>query len=233
MRRLVSLWQHSVSLLFPAVCVGCKAFLKNSVHPGVCTVCDAGWEDNNGTRCEVCDIPVHAVKRCVECVQKNPAFDSLRAPWLYGGTLAHMVQACKFGPHEGHAQVLGRRLAHRVLKNPAWGSCTVQPVPLSRLSRYERGFNQSAVMALEITRVWGVPVLRTLTRVRETGRQSLLNKEQRQTNMQGAFVSKPISGTVVLVDDVVTTGSTVHEAAQALKQAGAQGVHVLALARVE
>lgn len=105
-------------------------------------------------------------------------------------------------------------------------------MPLGRRRRRERGYNQSAVLAQVVGREHGVPVRHALTRRRDTRPQSSLGLGERGVNVAGAFASRlAVGGLCVLVDDVVTSGETVREAAAALLAAGAREVRVLALAR--
>lgn len=112
------------------------------------------------------------------------------------------------------------------------------PVPLHRLRYRERGFNQAAVIAQKLSTRVGVPVdLKILKRVRYTQPQAKMDKAQRAVNVKDAFWVKPSAGflgsSVLLVDDVFTTGSTLNEAARVLKEAGAGEILTVTLARVE
>ncbi|MCX2727712.1 phosphoribosyltransferase family protein [Thermomicrobium sp. 4228-Ro] len=111
-------------------------------------------------------------------------------------------------------------------------SCVV-PVPLHRTRLQERGFNQSALIARAIARTLALPMREELVRVKSTLSQVGLTQADRIRNVSNAFrwIGSPLQGTVLLVDDVVTTGATISAAAEALESAGAQSVVVLALAR--
>lgn len=123
----------------------------------------------------------------------------------------------------------GRRLL------PPRGYDLIVPVPLHRDRLRERGYNQSALLARQIGRFWNVPVdCADLKKVRSTPPQVTLARKERALNVCGAFSweGKPIKGQqVLLVDDVMTSGSTINECARVLKQAGAVLVDALALAR--
>jgi len=110
------------------------------------------------------------------------------------------------------------------------------PVPLHPRRRRERGYNQSELLAKELAKAWNIPLnAKALRRARDTAQQALLSAEERHSNVQGAFTISPPdffkSKNVLLIDDVLTTGSTVNACAEALKAAGAVRVLVLALAR--
>lgn len=111
------------------------------------------------------------------------------------------------------------------------------PVPLSKERRKERGFNQSEWIAGAFSRKSGIPVKPTaLQKVRNTRTQVGLNREEREMNLRGAFMAEPLliqEKKVLLVDDVMTTGSTFNECAFALKQHGASKVYCLSVATTD
>jgi len=112
----------------------------------------------------------------------------------------------------------------------------IVPVPLYSIRERERGFNQAWLLVRALSREWGIPAARkALTRVRATETQTHLDRQERMANLHGAFVaSNPgviFGKQVLLVDDVLTTGSTANECARVLRKAGATSVLVLTLAR--
>jgi ComF family protein len=115
------------------------------------------------------------------------------------------------------------------------GFDAVVPMPLHWRRRWQRGFNQSELLAREIARKWGVPVSALVRRKRATAPQAGLTSAQRRKNVEGAFqVGKGtrLKGMrLLLIDDVLTTGATASACARALKRAGAAQVTFLALAR--
>ncbi len=111
-------------------------------------------------------------------------------------------------------------------------TCVV-PIPLHPLRWRERGFNQSALLAKAVAGQLDIPIHDRLERIRDTASQVGRTRSQRWTNVAGAFVwsGSPLQGTVLLIDDTITTGATVAAATTALVQAGASAVVVLAFAR--
>jgi ComF family protein len=113
----------------------------------------------------------------------------------------------------------------------------VVPVPLHAWRRYRRGYNQSELLARELARLIDVPMMNALTRVRHTTPQVELRKKQRRDNVRGAFAlheevaRRGEKGSVLLIDDVCTTGATLGECARVLKSAGFAPVYALTLAR--
>jgi ComF family protein len=112
----------------------------------------------------------------------------------------------------------------------------IVPVPLHHVSLRERGFNQAHLLSLAVSKRFGVPVRRScLAKIRHTRPQSGLNRQERLTNLKGAFKVKDpgaVKGkNILIVDDVYTTGATVSKAAGALKEAGASKIEVAVLAK--
>ena len=158
----------------------------------------------------------------------------MQAAGLFGGPLADAVHALKYGDRPALARPLGRWLAARV-SLPA--GAVVVAVPLGRRRRLTRGYDQASRLAEHLARASGVPrLVGALRRVRETPPQVGRSRAARAANVAGAFAADPLrvaGKELVLVDDVVTTGSTAEAAARALLAAGARRVTVVALARAE
>lgn len=155
------------------------------------------------------------------------------APFLYGGPLAEAISAIKFRSREDLAHALGRLLLTRApIRDACQAADLIVPIPLSAARQRERGFNQSAILARELSRFSKKPVVHALRRIRNTSPQSDLPLSQRRGNVEHAFTArKKVTGHCLLVDDVVTSGETVRQAAAALLDAGAPSVVVAALAR--
>jgi ComF family protein len=161
------------------------------------------------------------------------AFERCLAPFTYRAPLDHLLLGLKFNGRLAPARVLGELMAQ-------WLAAVVDippdhliPVPLHAARLRERGFNQAVELARPIARQFGLPLnLDGVRRVVATSPQSDLSRKARLKNIKGAFeVSRPLSGQVVIVDDVMTTGSTAHELAQTLLAAGAEQVEVWVCAR--
>jgi ComF family protein len=231
-----------LDLLFPPFCPVCRARLGDERRDPLCGGCWAGLERITGPVCRVCGLPLDAPaepeprgRTCGACRLSPPAFSYARAAARYGDTVRQAVHAFKFGRRRALAGPLGDLLAGVPLAAP--GPDLVIPVPLHPARERERGFNQAALLATRLGRAAGVPVDGSvLRRVRPTAAQADLPARDRQHNVRGAFaVRRPerVSGRhVLLVDDVLTTGSTAGSCAAALLDAGAAAVGVLTVARV-
>ncbi len=217
--------------LLPPRCIACDAALPARRPIGVCKSCEELLTRNDGERCGICDLPGHAMT-CPACRREAPPFTRLWAPFLYGGELAKLVAAAKFSFREDVAVALGHLLAVALADVDLGDATAVVPVPLGRQRRRRRGFNQSTVLAGVLARQRHLPVLHALSRRRETRPQSDLPLAKRRDNVEQAFVARrQCAGQLLLVDDVVTSGETVRQAASALLDAGAAQVRVVALAR--
>ena len=169
---------------------------------------------------------------CPRCRRAGGALDRARAVGAYDGTLRSIIHAIKYDARRSLARPLGTLMRERgadVLENAA---CAV-PVPLHPTRRCMRGFNQAA----DLARYLGIPVVAALRRVEATRPQTGLPAAQRHRNMRGAFAvtraGRTLSGaTVVLVDDVSTTGATLEACARVLKESGVAEVRALTAARV-
>lgn len=205
----------------------------------ICQPCRTRYFGQMVTRCQqcalACDEPV-----CAQCRQTEPAYDATIVAADYVPPVDLLVLGLKFGHRLAHAALFGELLRDALLHAPAMPSLPtlLLPVPLGRARLVERGFNQALEIAKPLSRSLGVPLQpHTLMRTRETGAQSGLALADRARNMQAAFAldlahGADVSGQHIgLVDDVMTTGNTLNEAAALLKRYGAARVTNLVLAR--
>ncbi|HHV78773.1 MAG TPA: ComF family protein [Firmicutes bacterium] len=176
---------------------------------------------------------------CIDCTAHRP-FDMARAAGCYEYPLKEVIYRFKFAGDVSLSAPLGMLMSWRLLELIA-ASCSypdvIVPVPLHPSRLKHRGFNQAECLALAVSREWGgIPVLKVLRRHRPTQAQKQLGRDERLCNLAGAFsVVKPRlfwGRNVLLVDDVITTGTTVEACAEVLKKAGAARVDVLAAAAV-
>jgi len=226
-----------------ARCPACGALLEPRVQADtVCPVCAAALAPRGGGYCPLCgemtDDPDGPIALCTACRTKGRPWDGLAFHGRYEGVLRELVLQFKFSSRLGQGRLLGQLLVAtcRRLAFPDGGAPDMLlPVPLHPRRLAWRGFNQSLELARIVGRTLQFPV-RTdgIFRIRYTTPQSRLPGPRRLENIQGAFRADPavVGGrTVVLVDDVMTTGATMETAALALRQAGACQVDVLVVAR--
>ena len=223
---------HGLAGRVPSQCAVCHAWPSQRV----CDACVARFAQP-AVRCQRCALRVpDGVAVCGACLQHPPAFDACLAAVDYAYPWAGALADFKFRADPGWARTLAT-----LLRSTPWVESAIDaadrvlPVPLSAERLRERGFNQSALLARQLA---GAKAdARTLLRLHATEAQSGLPRAQRLRNLRGAFAVEPAHAAalrgqrVVLIDDVMTTGATVHAATQALREAGANHITVLVLAR--
>ena len=223
------------NLLYPSTCLLCDRPV--SAELALCPGCRSELPHNHKP-CHRCakplpvDAPIGAL--CGECQRKPPPFDRCVVPFTYRSPLPELINGLKFRGRLSYSRLLAGLLLpaiEQVLQKPPE---LIIPVPLHPGRLRERGYNQALELARPLSRHLGIPLeLRHCRRTRATPPQSGLKQTQRRRNIRGAFEISPNIGAdhVALVDDVVTTGSTVAEFARQLHRRGVQRVEVWALAR--
>lgn len=227
-------------LVYPPACVVCHA-PATSDSPNLCAACRAALTTDARPRCPRCagNIGpfVDCADGCPHCRGDFFHFEQVFRLGYYDGLLQAVVLAMKHARGEMLAEVVGRLYAeHLELGLRGIGADVVVPVPLHWRRRLGRGYNQSAALARALAERLGVPCRPGwLRRVRHTPHQTGLSRTERRANVRAAFRTtgwaRVRGRTVLLVDDVLTTGTTASEAAHALRVAGALRVVVVVLAR--
>ncbi len=228
-------WPQSIqSLIYPPRCLLCCA-------PGetrdLCPACLADLPYNlHHCRCCALSLPVDTPKTalCGECQKSPPLFDRCHAPFIYGHPVNHMISGLKFRDKLLYGRLLADLLGESIAQQPMERPELLIPVPLHRERLRSRGYNQAVELGRPLARRFSIPLdLHSCRRIKATPPQSDLAQKERRKNLRNAFsVNHKIQARhVVLVDDVVTTGSTVSELAKTLKRAGVERVDVWALAR--
>lgn len=222
-------------LLWPRRCVLCLAFTQDS---DLCIECNQDLVLNHEC-CARCAAPLGEGSEhdlvCGACIKKVPHFDSSFIPFRYAYPLDRMIQRLKYARELSIGRVLANSFGERLLamRSTAWPQAIV-PVPLGRSRYLSRGYNQAIELAQQMRPRINIP-LRTdwVVRELETTEQATLAREERQTNVRGAFAMSraPDCDHVAILDDVVTTGSTVNEVAKVLRKAGVARIDVWAIAR--
>jgi ComF family protein len=241
LRRAVDKGRALAHALFPPVCLLCRGrgqVLDGSERVDLCRSCEIElpW---NATACRVCALPLAASEAagdaCATCIQRPPPYSASTAPLRYAYPLDHLVHGLKFRRELACGRMLGQLLAHYIVANRREPlPQMIIPVPLAPRRFRERGFNQACELGLPLARILRVPMRADVAiRQRETLEQLPLDRKQRRRNVRDAFAAPaPLpAGHVAILDDVVTTGSTVTELARVLAGAGAERIEVWAIAR--
>ena len=225
---------QGISKRIPSQCAVCHAWPSQPV----CEDCAAVFAQPS-PRCVTCALPVSAgVQQCGACLTTPPPLDACLAAVPYAFPWSDLVADFKFRQHPGWARTFAQLLRAAPWVEPALDAADLLiPMSLSRQRMRERGYNQSLVLAkaLDASKTaHGV-----LLRLTDTPPQRTLPRNERLRAVTHAYAADPlqvhrISGRrLVLLDDVMTTGATIHAAASALRRAGASHITALVLARTD
>lgn len=231
---------RALHLLFPQTCVHCREDLPPLHEDPVCRACFRKLERIPALSCRSCGVPLlGGGAHCAPC--RDRAADPqglklLRAPFLYNNTMKSIVHAMKYLGRKSVAAGAGRWMADYLKSSMELPPPEILvPVPLHRRRHWDRGYNQAFLLARTIADQASVQALEALERTRPTRPQFDLHVQERLANVQGAFVLRngfTVRGrSVLLVDDVATTGATLKECAGVLRREGAADVNALVLAR--
>jgi competence protein ComFC len=212
-----------INLIYPPYCGACKKTLSASNQTGVCGAC------------------IRQIKRHPkpDCRAAGPSFTGARSACLYEGVLKELVHLFKYKNKRSLAALFAQYMLAFVKDEPSFieGIELVTFVPLHRMRRRERDFNQSEALGRRIAAELGLPAADCLEKIRHTANQNELSRRVRLDNLKDAFRAlgrqAPLfrGRTILLVDDVMTTGATLDECSRTLLEAGAREVRCLTLAR--
>ena len=237
LRRRIGFWLRNDAsrLLWPGRCLACGEDTGEAID--LCPDCLDGlpWL---GPACVRCALPLPApqppgIDACGACLATQPPLDRVHAACLYAAPVDRLLPRFKFHRDLAAGRLLAQLMTERCAALARPGALV--PVPLHRARLRQRGYDQALELARPLARALRVPLRpELLQRVRATAPQSELDRPARSRNLRGAFQAAPGPGLpshVVLVDDVMTTGATLHAAARALRRAGVQRVEAWVCAR--
>lgn len=198
-----------------------------------CADCQQRVRILNGTLCEICGLPQEKPGTCNTCLAERPRFHALRAWAIFEEPVQSALHKLKYRRDMSMGDALANHMAPFV-DSLGWSVDLVIPIPLSKTRMKERGYNQVAMIAKPLAMALGIKYAPgELARQKTTRTQVGLTRMERRENVHGAF--KAGDGvkrkTVLMVDDVSTTGSTLSSAAEALYASGAERVYALTVAR--
>ena len=232
--------QGAVRLIYPGQCVSCDERVEG--RHGICGPCWRNTPFIEGAVCGECGAPLiggaaHEVADCDDCLATPRPWDAGRAAIVYRGNGRKLVLSFKHGDREDMAEPLARWMVQRggALFEPG---AIVVPIPLHWMRLVRRRYNQAALLSRWIAKQSGLTHAPDgLRRVRRTASLDRMSPEARAKTLENAFAIHPgwqagfQGATVVLVDDVMTSGATLAEATQMLRRGGAKSVRTLTLAR--
>ena len=205
------------NLIYPRRCVFCGEFLDKNSNEDICAECEEKlpWTKN-------------------KCKSKGEFFSECLSPLYYDGKAGEALRRFKFMGKTSYARRMGKLIADCVAENGKGGYEAVTWVPVSFRRMRKRGYCQAKLLAKEVSKALNVRCVRMLRKRRHTPPQSTLSGlAARKANISGAFSAVNKSGiagsSVLLIDDVITTGATLSEAARILRMGGAAAVYGAAL----
>jgi ComF family protein len=220
--RVCGLPLHEISRI--PVCTDCLRQPTAIAAEFYCVDCKTPFQNS---------FPLDEQGRCSLCRLGLTGFDTVYVFGSYENTLRELIHLFKYSEIRPLARPLGAFIARAIPREHRFD--LIIPMPLHWKKRWSRGYNQSELLAKEVSRRWGVPVKKIVRRIKPTAPQAGLTHSKRRLNVRGAFATGAnLKGLrVLLIDDVLTTGATAGACASVLKRAGASHVAVAAVARTD
>lgn len=199
-----------------------------------CEKCERELPFNDGYICAHCGRKtIAATAFCSTCAEKMTAIDRARSVFVYEKSIPKLIMGLKYFNQRYLVTYFGEKLANLYLQN-YFGADFIGYIPMTDKALSKRGYNQSRLLAEEVSKITSVPLYDGIEKVKETKRQAKLNRQERLKNLEGAFRvferAKIKDKEIVLIDDVSTTGATAQAIADKLKRAGAKRVYLITVA---
>jgi len=237
--RKFELLEAAVSLLYPPVCTTCGRSIRAGQY--LCDQCESKAVRIVAPFCQKCSEPFEGsitdTFTCANCAHRAIYFEAAVAAYRGRDIVRQIIHEFKYG-RQIHLRHLVARWLHAALDDERLCGLrfdVIVPVPLHPARQRERGFNQACLLAELLSAQTSIPAKPLLERTRYTTTQTALDRSERMENLHNAFrlrKNADVRGLrVLLVDDVLTTGSTLNECARVLKHAGAFSVHATTAAR--
>jgi len=227
---LKQLQNEVIKFVFPGVCIGC-----GKLGDFICIDCARKLPRLIPPVCQRCGKPEPSALYCPECWKKQSGIDGIRSVFIFEGVIRTAVHELKYYNLRSISGLLGEYMAGYYSQNKLAGDYLV-PVPLHAKRFRERGYNQSELLAQQLSLLTGVPVLdNAVTRVIDNKPQARTSSiEERRRNVENIFEcgNRSVDGKeVVIIDDVCTSGATLEACAKTLIKAGAKRTYGFTLAR--
>ncbi|MBR3943037.1 MAG: ComF family protein [Clostridia bacterium] len=225
------------NLFSPPKCILCEKVLPLNQHlPNICSKCISKLPLLPTRTCARCGKPLdiaHDKPFCPFCLKQHPGLSAVVSPFLYKTEMRESILRFKFRNHPGYSKSYAHYMAERLQAYKLTHFDAIVPVPISKKRFKERGYNQSYLLAKELSELLNIPVENLLIKTIDTPRQSTLSKKERAEMPKKAFAfagSTVLPHTVLLIDDIFTTGATVSACSSVLRKAGIPKVYVSTLA---
>jgi len=244
--RILNNWILNITkCIYPPTCIVCSAFINN--YNQICKDCIASFEFPKGFLCSNCcnNLDANNYKpefgnTCIFCANNPPYFSKLACALSYNNAAAKLISTFKYKDKQELAKLFAELLTYSYIGSNFNEVDIIVPMPISYLKLLNRKYNQVALITKHLSKSIRVPYnADILYKRKHTKAQASLDLTKRLTNVKGSFALRSKKSaliknkTILLIDDIVTTGSTINEASKMLKNAGAKRVYVLAIARVK
>ncbi len=238
-------WENCIRIVYPRQCPVCDWLLpppeeeKRAALQYVCTVCEEKIQYVKGPYCMKCGrhLADDSEEFCGSCTRKQRFFDGGRALYVYEAlAVRRMMSLLKYHNRKDVAEFMGEDMARRqglwILRHRP---VVLVPVPVHPSRKRRRGYNQAAILARELGKWLQLPVEeKLLVRIQKTRPQKMLDPGGRRRNLEGAFAlgKAQVPGSVMLIDDIFTTGATAQACTKVLKRGGVDKVYLLCFSMV-
>lgn len=230
-----SAWDYILDLVFPRRCPVCDKIIGIN-GALVCPSCREKLQMTREPLCRKCgkELMDEAEEYCLDCRKRTHYFDEGAALYEYFSVRDSIYRFKYMGRQEYkdfYGEEMARHLGHKMRE---WKADALVPIPIHPARRQKRGYNQAELLAEEIGKRIGIPVLSDyIVRIKKTAPQKELNAGDRQNNLKKAFKigrNDVKLDTIIIVDDIYTTGSTIDEAAKLCRRMGVEKVYFVVLA---
>lgn len=223
-----------LDLIIPPACLACGTRIEDQQQV-ICADCEAKISPVSGALCPVCGSEM-LTRNCEVCAEEAFAFDTARSAFKYFSPVKELIHELKYNGFVSPAGYFALPLTEMIEADEELQDYDyICAVPLHPVRKRERGYNQSDLIAYSLATLCSLPYCNPVSRKVNTLSQTLLSKAHRIKNLSGAFVIKNpalVQGKkVIVVDDVFTTGTTINEIAKELRQAGADKICAITVAR--
>lgn len=228
---VLNILNNSLNLIYPSRCPICQGNSDNFETSPICKLC---WSEITQIKehcCSICSKPLPAVymEICADCIKLMPYYSKAISYTTFEGTIREAIHLFKYSSLTRFADAIAKLMSDL----PLLEADIMIPVPVTKKRLKERGFNQSLLLARKLGSKYKIPVhFNLLAKIKETGQQALLKGSERRLALKGAFITtEKINGQIIiLVDDVMTTGTTINECAKTLIAGGASKVFAVVAA---